>query len=119
MPRPPAVLDVRGLARSFGSVLAVRQLDLKLAAGDIVGLLGPNGAGKTTSISCIAGLLTPDSGEVKVLGEDLRARTHNVRAMIGLATQALSIYPGLSVRANLRFFGRLGGLDNDAAEQSL
>ena len=119
MPRKAAVLEVRGLARSYGTTVAVRKLDLKLAAGDVVGLLGPNGAGKTTSISCIAGLLTPDVGEVRVLGSDVRSHNHDVRRGIGLATQALSVYPGLSVRANLRFFGRLGGLGVSAVDASI
>lgn len=119
MARKSAVLEVEGLARSYGATVAVRKLDLKLLQGDVVGLLGPNGAGKTTSISCIAGLLTPDAGEVRVLGTDVRSRAHDVRSGIGLATQALSVYPGLTVRANLRFFGRLGGLDSPSAEKSI
>ena len=117
MVRKSAVLEVEGLARSYGTTVAVRRLDLKLLQGDVVGLLGPNGAGKTTSISCIAGLLTPDAGEVRVLGAG--AHRHDVRRGIGLATQALSVYPGLTVRANLRFFGRLGGLDSASAEDSI
>ena len=68
------VLTLRGLWRSYGSVEAVRGIDLTVQSGELYGLVGPDGAGKSTTIACLAGLLAPSRGEVRVLGEDPAAR---------------------------------------------
>jgi ABC-2 type transport system ATP-binding protein len=81
--------------------------------GETYGLLGPNGAGKTTSISIIAGLLEPDAGSVTVLGQPLTTRTTRPKKAVGLVPQELAIYPDLSARENLGFFGRLYELAGD------
>ncbi len=101
------VLSVQGITKSFGDLAAVRGVGFEIDAGETYGLLGPNGAGKTTSISIIAGLLEPDAGEVLVAGERLTTRTIAPKRLIGLVPQELAIYPDLSARENLRFFGRL------------
>jgi ABC-2 type transport system ATP-binding protein len=85
-------------------VVALAGLDLAVRAGTILGLVGPNGAGKTTAIRCIAGLLHPDRGTVRIAGP-AGAR----RPPIGLAAQEIELYPGLSARENLVFLGRLNG----------
>ncbi len=104
------VLDVHDLRKRFGEVNAVRGVSFYIDAGETYGLLGPNGAGKTTSISMIAGILERDGGEVLVRGRTLTAGTSQARAAIGLVPQDLAIYPDLTARENLRFFGRLYGM---------
>jgi ABC-2 type transport system ATP-binding protein len=104
------VLRVRGLTRSYGTILALDGVDIDIAQGEVVGLLGPNGAGKTTLISIIAGLRAPDRGSVHVCGRDVQKDPLAARRMLGIAPQELAVYLQLSVRANLRFFGRMAGL---------
>jgi linearmycin/streptolysin S transport system ATP-binding protein len=81
-----------------------------IGEGETYGLLGPNGAGKTTSISMIAGLLEGDAGEVRVSGEIISTRSTAGKSEIGLVPQDLAIYPDLTARENLAFFGRLYGM---------
>jgi ABC-2 type transport system ATP-binding protein len=100
---------VRGLRKSYGDVMALRSLDLDIASGSVVGLIGRNGAGKTTATRCIAGLLTPDAGEVRVARNKIAGRPS-----VAIATQEIELYPGLSAATNLTFFGRLAGLDDVA-----
>lgn len=107
---PPSnqpVLQVTGLAKQFGPVEAVRGIDLRIDPGETFGLLGPNGAGKSTAIAMITGLLQPDRGTVVVRGRPMTTKTTAVRSEIGLVPQEIAIYPELTARENLRFFGRL------------
>lgn len=98
------------MTKRYGAVVALRGVDLEVAAGEVVALLGPNGAGKTSLVSIVAGLRRADSGEVRVDGIDVRAHPHAARRRLGLAPQDTGIYPTLTVRDNLRFFGELAGL---------
>ncbi len=104
------VLVVTDLVRRFGDLTAVDGVSFTIAPGETYGLLGPNGAGKTTTISMVAGLLAPDSGDVRVAGRRMGPRAVDVKRHVGLVPQDLAIYPELSARDNLRFFGRLQGL---------
>jgi ABC-2 type transport system ATP-binding protein len=105
------VLRVSSLDKRFGEIHAVRGVSFEIAAGETYGLLGPNGAGKTTSISMIAGLLEADAGTVSILGQPMTPSTLGPRAHLGLVPQDLAIYPDLTARENLRFFGRLYGIE--------
>ncbi|WP_267471353.1 ABC transporter ATP-binding protein [Actinomarinicola tropica] len=98
------------MSKRFGHVQAVRELSFQVAPGETYGLLGPNGAGKSTAISVIAGLLVPDDGDVHVHGERITTRSTAARGAIGLVPQEVAVYPDLTARENLRFFGRLYGL---------
>src|SRR5690554_6661615 len=109
-PSTNAVLEVAGLVRRFGDLTAVDGVSFHIAPGETYGLLGPNGAGKTTTISMVAGLLAPDAGEVRVAGQRMRPREVAPKRRLGLVPQDLAIYPELSARENLLFFGRLHGL---------
>ncbi len=109
-------LVVTGLAKSYGDLQAVADLSFEVAPGETFGLLGPNGAGKTTSISMICGLLAPDAGEVRIEGVPIRPGSTAGRDLIGYVPQELALYPDLSGRDNLVFFGRLYGLKGAEAK---
>lgn len=104
------VLECRDLRKSYGERLAVDGVGFSIAEGETFGLLGPNGAGKTTTISMICGLLNRDAGEVFVDGRAMTPDAVGARRLVGLVPQDLAIYPDLTGRENLRFFGRLHGL---------
>jgi ABC-2 type transport system ATP-binding protein len=108
---PP--VRTRELVKRFGDFTAVDRLDLDVGEGEIFGLLGSNGAGKTTAIRMLCGLLTPTSGEARVLGVDVAHEPERVRRSIGYMTQRFSLYGDLTVIQNLRFFGGVYGLDRD------
>lgn len=103
------MLTLTNLVKTFGTLRAVDGVSLDVRKGEVFGLLGPNGAGKSTTISMVMGVLTPDSGEVRIegLGSPTSAA---VRRHLGVATQTLAIYDDLTGRENLEFFGRLFGL---------
>jgi len=94
------------LVRRFGEVEALRGLTFSVTAGEIYGLVGPDGAGKTTAIRILAGLVDPDSGTARILGEDPTG-TSDVREHLGLMPQQYSLYGDLTVAENLHFFGQL------------
>ncbi len=104
------VIRVAGLERRFGSFVAVADTTFDVRRGEIFGLLGPNGAGKTTTFRMLCGLLPPSSGEVEVLGMDMRNAKAEIRARIGYVAQKFSLYEKLTVRQNLLFFGQSYGL---------
>ena len=104
------MLEIRGLRKAYGDIVALDGVDLDIAAGEVCALLGPNGAGKTTLVSVVAGLRRPDAGTATVGGLDALRRRREVRRLIGLAPQELAIYPSISAREGLMFFGELGGL---------
>ena len=108
------VLEVDHLRRRFGGTQAVDGVSFRVAAGETYGLLGPNGAGKTTTISMVCGLLAADEGTVRVAGEPMSPRTTGTRRHIGYVPQELAVYPDLSGRENLRFFGRIQGMRRSA-----
>lgn len=108
MPEP--ILIAQDLIKSFGDVEAVKGVSLQIARGEVFGLLGPNGAGKTTTISMLSGLFPPSGGTITVDGLDLAKETHAAKAKMGLVPQDLALYPTLSARQNLTFWGRIYGL---------
>ena len=107
------VLEIEGLRKSYGRVVALDGVDLSASSGEVIGLLGPNGAGKTTMVSIICGLRRADSGAVSVCGVDALARPQVARRSIGLAPQDLGVYPIDKVWQNLRLFAELSGLRGD------
>ena len=113
-----AILEAKQLRKSFGQLVAVNEVSLALDAGKLVGLLGPNGAGKTTTVSMIAGLVTPDRGEVLVDGRRLTGDTDPGKRRIGLVPQDVALYEELTARENLRFFGALYNLSGEVLERA-
>jgi linearmycin/streptolysin S transport system ATP-binding protein len=113
------MLHVKNLRKTFGPLVAVDDVTFAVEPGELVGLLGPNGAGKTTTVSMIAGLLSPDRGDVLVAGRRLEGDTDQSKRRIGLVPQDLALYEELSARANLRFFGALYGLSGAALNRAI
>ncbi len=116
MPAIEPMLECRDLRKRYGERTAVDGISFSIAPGETYGLLGPNGAGKTTTISMVCGLLRRDGGEVVVAGQPVDVGATEAKASIGYVPQDLAIYPDLTARENLRFFGRLqrlGGRDLD------
>jgi ABC-2 type transport system ATP-binding protein len=106
----PPVLDARSLRKSYGAITAVSDVSFTVDPGELVGLLGPNGAGKSTTVGMIAGIVAPDSGEVRINSQALKGDTDPAKASIGLVPQDLALFDELPARENLRFFGSLYGL---------
>jgi ABC-2 type transport system ATP-binding protein len=108
-------LELRDVVKRYrgGDRPALDGVDLDLPVASVLALLGPNGAGKSTLVSLAAGLLAPDAGMVRVLGEDPGAGA--VRRQVGVAPQEIGVYPQLTVTANLRCFAELYGLRPRAA----
>ena len=104
------VLRCAGLKKRFGDRQAVDGVGFEIGPGETYGLLGPNGAGKTTTISMICGILARDGGEVAVAGEPLDIGTTRAKRLVGIVPQDLAIYPDLTARENLDYFGRLYGM---------
>ena len=103
-------IEVQDLVRKFGDFTAVSHTSFAVHRGEVFGLLGPNGAGKTTTFRMLCGLLPATSGVLRVAGVDLRTARTQARANIGYVAQKFSLYSGLTVYENLRFFGGAYGL---------
>ncbi|WP_280443801.1 ABC transporter ATP-binding protein [Nocardia brasiliensis] len=104
------MLEICDLNKSYGKKEVLTGVDLLVRPGEIVGLLGPNGAGKTTTASIVAGLTPADSGTVRIDDIDLATEPRQARRKLGFAPQELGVYPTLTARENLTFFGKLMGV---------
>ena len=100
------------LGRRFGPIWAVRNMNLEVFRGEVLGLLGPNGAGKTTTVRLLTALIEPTEGRATVDGLDVTDQSDDVRARVGILTETPGLYDKLSAAANLDFFGRLHDLDD-------
>jgi ABC-2 type transport system ATP-binding protein len=112
----PAI-EVEGLERAFGEVLAVRGIDLRVEEGEIYGFLGPNGAGKTTTVRMLTTLLLPSGGRASVAGHDVVAEARQVRASIGVALQEAALDPLMTGRELIRLQATLQGLPPAAGRE--
>jgi ABC-2 type transport system ATP-binding protein len=113
------MLEVNGLTKSYGKLIAITGISFRADYAETIGLLGPNGAGKTTTVSIIAGLLRPDSGEVLIEGKKVKNDTDPVKLKIGLVPQDMALYDQLSARENLTFFAALYSLAGARATQAI
>src|SRR5438045_4901041 len=105
----PAI-EMTELCKNFGAFRAVDHLSLTVQQGEIFGLLGPNGSGKTTTINMISGLSVPTSGEVRVLGLDVRRQARQVRQILGYVPQETALYEELSAWINMDFHADIFGI---------
>lgn len=110
-----SVLSRLGRGSAPRIVRAVRDVSFDAADGCITGLLGPNGAGKTTTLRMLAGLITPDAGSMSVDGIDVVAQPGAALARMGVLSDARGLYPRLTARENIVYYGRLQGMPADAA----
>jgi sodium transport system ATP-binding protein len=113
------MIRIDGVSKSFGkhgAIAAVRDVSLEAPDGQITGLLGPNGAGKTTLLRMLATLIVPDAGTASIGGLDVVRDRFAVRQAIGVLSDARGLYPRLTARENIRYFGTLHGLEDAALE---
>jgi ABC-2 type transport system ATP-binding protein len=114
-----SLLEVSHLRKSFGANVAVDDLSFRVEAGEIFGLLGPNGAGKSTTMMMLAGLRRPDAGTVSIAGHEGVEGNHDLQMTLGVVPQDLAIYPELTARENLDFFGSIYGVRGAELEQRI
>ena len=108
-------IEAQELRKRYGERVALDGVSLRVCAGEVVGLLGPNGAGKSTTLSILSGVIPADSGEVRIGGVTMNGSSTEARRNLGLIPQSIALYPTLTARENLMFFGRMQGLGRDAA----
>jgi ABC-2 type transport system ATP-binding protein len=105
------IIRTEHLSRSFGSLVAVRDVSFEVRRGEIFGILGPNGAGKSTTIRMLCGILDPTGGSGTVVGFDIARDAERIKERIGYMTQRFSLYEDLSVLENLRFYAGIYGVE--------
>ena len=104
------ILEANGLVKKFGDFMAVNDVSFRMEEGEVFGLLGPNGAGKSTTISMLTCLYPPNEGDMRIFGQDVVKDAAKVKKLIGVVPQDIALYPTLSARDNLSFFGEMYGL---------
>jgi sodium transport system ATP-binding protein len=113
------MIEVRGIHKRFGDVVAVDDVSFVAQDGAVTGLLGPNGAGKSTSLRVLYGLLETDRGRVLVDGVDVTHRPQEAQCRMGVLPDAQGLYVRLTAREHLRYFGRLQGLSGPVLERNI
>jgi ABC-2 type transport system ATP-binding protein len=110
-------IEVQQLKKSFDDFQAVKGISFHVEDGEILSLLGPNGAGKSTTISVLSGLLEPTEGQASIMGHSIIQEAEAAKACLGVVPQDIALYPDLSARENLVFWGKLYGLRGPALKQ--
>jgi ABC-2 type transport system ATP-binding protein len=110
-------IRVQNLKKSFGELKAVQDVSFEVGVGEIVSLLGPNGAGKSTTISMLSCLLQPDAGDIWIMGHSINTEPKAVKQVIGVVPQEIALYPDLSAKENLLFWGKMYGLGGSNLQQ--
>jgi ABC-2 type transport system ATP-binding protein len=113
------MIEFEQVYRSYGEKVAVQNLNLSIAAGELFAMLGHNGAGKTTAIKMLVGLIRPGSGAVRVGGYDLVSQTREATSLIGYVPDQPFLYDKLTGREILQFVGRMYGMDNEQVARSI
>lgn len=114
-----AIIEIRDLVKRYEERVAVDGVSFTIHEGGIFGLLGPNGAGKTTTLSILSTLLPPDGGQVTIGGYDVTREANRIKPLIGYVPQELALFPSLSARDNLAFFGRIYLLSGPALRERI
>jgi len=113
------MIQVSNLQKSFGTVQALKGVSFKAEDGQVTGLLGPNGAGKTTTLRVLYTILQPDAGSAEVDGFDVTSQPIEVQRRIGALPTSKGLYPRLTARENIRYYGRLHGLDPKTLDERI
>jgi sodium transport system ATP-binding protein len=108
------MIEVNGLGKRFGEVVALDGVSFAAGDGRITGLLGPNGAGKSTCLRILSTVLKPAAGSARVGGVDVAAEPLRARRLLGVLPHAAGLYPQLTARENILYYGRLHGIDERA-----
>ncbi|HTC51028.1 MAG TPA: ATP-binding cassette domain-containing protein [Steroidobacteraceae bacterium] len=111
------MIEARHLHKRFGAITAVQDVSLTAGDGRITGLLGPNGAGKSTTLRMLYTVLQPDSGDAFIDGISTAERSLDARRRMGVLPHGAGVYPHLTARENIQYFGALHGLDRSDCEQ--
>lgn len=98
------IIEVENLKKSYGSLVALEDLNLSVAEGEVFGLLGPNGSGKTTAINCILSLLDYDHGRIRIFGKDMAPDAYDLKQDIGVVMQNVAVFDELTVQENIDYF---------------
>jgi len=110
-------IRISGLAKQYGTVVAVENLSLAVPRGKMFGFLGPNGSGKSTTIGCLTGLLDPTAGEIEILGQHFTAESAALKRRMGVMPETLGLFDPLYAHEFLVFVGRMYGLDEDTTRK--
>ncbi len=113
------MIELEALSKRFGAIDAVRDVSLRAADGRITGLLGPNGAGKSTTLRLLYGVLKPDAGRALIDGIDIASEPVAALGRLGVLPHNAGIYPQLTARENIRYFGRLLGMAGTSLERRI
>ncbi len=108
------MIEVRAISKRFGKVEALSNVTFEAASGRITGLLGPNGAGKSTCLRILSTVLVPDQGSAVIGGVDVVANPLSARRRLGVLPDGAGLYPQLTARENIEYFGRLHGMSGSA-----
>ncbi len=111
------MIQIRGIHKQYGDLVAVDNLDLTVNAGEILALLGPNGAGKSTTVLCVVGLLLPDAGKIEISGHDVSLEPSETRRRVGYVPEVAQLYEALTPMEYLLLKGRLFEMDDAAIEK--
>ncbi|MBT6744926.1 MAG: ABC transporter ATP-binding protein [Flavobacteriales bacterium] len=115
------IIEITGLVKRYNQaeLNAVDGITVEVRKGEIFGLLGPNGAGKTTLISILCGIVKPSEGQVRINGIELQSGLQDIKKIIGVVPQEIALYPSLTVKENLTFFGKLYDLKGLELQESI
>lgn len=112
-------IEVKNLKKSFGDLVAVQDASFSAESGEVLSLLGPNGAGKSTTISMLSGLLAPTGGDACIMGHSVIREPEAAKKSLGVVPQDIALYPDLSARENLVFWGKMYGLRGAALKSAV
>ena len=110
-------IEAQDLHKHFGELKAVQGVSFAAPASEVLSLLGPNGAGKSTTISMLSGLIAPTAGDARIMGHSIRREPEAAKACLGVVPQDIALYPDLSARENLEFWGKMYGLRGPTLRQ--
>lgn len=111
------IIEIKGLVKRYGNLVALNHFDLSVKQGEILGLLGPNGSGKSTAINCILSLLSYDKGEIKIFGEKMSPTSYNIKKRIGVVPQEVAVFEELTVIENIDYYCGLYITDKSLRQQ--
>lgn len=116
-----AIIEIQSLSKKYkdADFFSVDNLSMEVSRGEIFGLLGPNGAGKTTLISMLCGLIKPTSGSFTINGYDYKSNAKIIKKIMGVVPQEYALYPTLTARENLMYFGSMYGLKGNDLKQKI